>query len=151
MDADGTHSVDQVQEMRPLFADNDVIIASRWVDNSTTKGVPFYRHIGSASINKCLSLLTGLPDNTCGYRAYSYKSLLRLAKCYGDNFITERGFVSTFEILYKMKQLEPPLRFATIPLSLDFSKRESKSKMNIKQELFAYGAFLAKTMHKRSW
>lgn len=142
MDADGTHSYHQIPAL--LACGRELVIASRFIKGAVVKGLACHRNWGSWLLNRVLSLITRVPDSTCGYRLYSYNVIASLHRHYGDRMIVERNFVGTFELLYKLIKLCGKDVVGWIPLELDFSSRTSVSKMNIKRELLAYTKFLWK-------
>jgi len=140
MDADNTHDPSVIPSMlEKLREGNDVVIASRYAPGGREVGLSPLRSFLSkgASLTMRLFLpVKGARDYSCGYRAYSGAALARAFETYGDRFITERGFVSSAEILVKMSRL--PARVAEVPLVLRYDKKGGASKMNISKTMARY-------------
>lgn len=133
LDADNTHNPEHIFRMVDCINDGfDIVIASRFLKDSRTLGVPKYRNLLSLVVSYLMKILfpvKGVKDYTCGYRAYRV-GLLRDAKnVYGDTLITERGFACMAELLIKLRRLGILAR--EIPLVLKYNLKVGKSKMNV--------------------
>jgi dolichol-phosphate mannosyltransferase len=116
----------------------DVVIASRYQHGSQWYGIPPHRQLFSLGVRLLLGFmlpLRGVRDYSCGYRAYRAEVLQRAADYWGDAFITEQGFACMVEILSRLKRLEPPVRFAEIPMVLHYDLKPGPTKMPIRQTI----------------
>ena len=140
MDADNTHDPSIIPSMlKKLGEGYDVVIASRYAPGGREVGLSRLRSFLSrgASLTMRIFLpVSGARDYSCGYRAYSGAALARAFDAYGDAFITERGFVSSAEILVKLAYL--PSRVTEVPLVLRYDRKGGASKMNIRNTIGRY-------------
>lgn len=81
-DADGQHRPEYVAPMVAALADNDIVIGSRFVDESKPKSM---RMFGNNLIEAMIKITTGkkINDPTSGMRAYNRRMIEELA--YGPN------------------------------------------------------------------
>ena len=117
----------------------DIVIASRYAPGGREVGLSPLRTFLSKGAS--LTLRTFLPvrgarDYSCGYRAYRGSALARAFETYGDDFVTETGFVASAEILIKMAYL--PSRVGEVPLVLRYDRKGGASKMNITDTIGRY-------------
>ena len=72
MDADGSHSPEQLPRLLEALADADVVLGSRWVPGGEVVNWPRSRELLSRGGNAYTRVMLGLPlrDATGGYRAY---------------------------------------------------------------------------------
>jgi len=72
MDADGSHSPEQLPRLLAALEDADVVLGSRWVPGGQVVNWPLSRRVLSRGGNVWTRLALGLPlhDATGGYRAY---------------------------------------------------------------------------------
>ena len=140
MDADNTHDPAVIPSMLKKLAEgNDVVIASRYAPGGEEVGLSPLRSFLSRGASLTLRLflpVEGARDYSCGYRAYSGAALERAFAAYGDQLITESGFVSSAEILIKLAYL--PSRVAEVPLVLRYDLKGGASKMNIGDTIGRY-------------
>jgi len=161
LDADNTHDPAQINDLVQLCQKNqlDLAVASRFCPKSITSDFPFYR--------KCISKVTSLvlqtffpikkvsggnlQDYSSGYRAYKAKKLKELYQIHQDNFITEKDFIYTCEILLNLSQINS--RIDELPLIYNYGKKIGKSKLKIIQNsqgllklIFRY--FIKKIRHQ---
>lgn len=133
LDADGTHNPQHIFRMVDCISDGfDVAIASRFLKDSRTIGVPVYRNLMSiigSCLMKMLFPIKGVRDYTSGYRAYRVGVLRDAKDVYGESLITEYGFACTTELLIKLRCLK--ILAIEIPLVLKYSHRVGKSKMDV--------------------
>ncbi len=139
LDADNTHSAAQMKEMIDHFTNNklDFLVASRFCKNSISMGFPLYRQciskITSLVMQNIFALkkISGdkLKDYSSGYRIYSAKALKDAFKKYGDDFVREKDFIYTCEILINLARIGA--KIDEIPLNYDYGKKIGKSKLNI--------------------
>ncbi len=142
-DADNTHNPNQLEEIINHFEKNslDVLIASRFCKNSVTIGFPAYRFFISKSTSIVMQTIFGikkinnkrLKDYSSGYRAYNINKLKQLYKTFGDNFITERNFIYTCEILLNINKIGA--KFDEIALNYNYGQKIGESKLKIMQNM----------------
>ncbi|MFQ5408459.1 MAG: glycosyltransferase family 2 protein [Anaerolineales bacterium] len=134
MDADNTHLPEQAPAMvTALAAGADVVIASRFQPGARMAGIPWFRRLFSWGVSVLFSTLTpiaGVRDFSCGFRAYSVKTLRAASAVWGDRFITEDGFACQTEILYKLDRM-PGVKFAEIPMDLRYDRKPGPTKMSV--------------------
>jgi dolichol-phosphate mannosyltransferase len=133
MDADNTHPpgyiIDLVNKMGEGY---DLVIAGRFLEGAAEEGVPFLRYFLSRFANAWYRVILSYPgvrDFTCGYRAYRLDLLRRAFGRYGEKFIEEDGFTCMFEILAKVRRLNP--RVCQIPFRLRYDLKKDRSKMPV--------------------
>jgi dolichol-phosphate mannosyltransferase len=140
MDADNTHSPEQIPQMVQALDDGaDVVIASRYVHGARQAGVPAHRALLSAGVGRMLRVRFGLPgvrDYSCGYRAYRVALLQRAAAAYGPRLIESRGFVVMTELLVKLAHYRP--RIVEVPLDLRYDRKAGESKMPAGRTIAGY-------------
>ena len=133
MDGDNTHDPKYVHSMiQAVRRGADVVIASRYQGGAEVHGVPRHRLLLSDGAKLYYSLMLRVPkvkDYTCGYRAYTYQSLQRARKKYGDQLITQRSFACMMELLYKLYR--SGCRFDEVPFSLRYDNKGGESKMRV--------------------
>lgn len=147
MDCDNSHDPTYVLLMLDKKRKNgkDVIIASRYADGATVKGVPFFRIFLSKAAKLVYSVflkVKGVRDYTCGYRLYNTKAFRKLYLKFGDNFLKERGFSCMVEILYKLYLCG--MSFGEIPFKLRYDLKRSKSKLSVVKTLLGSVFLVAK-------
>ena len=134
MDADNTHKPNFVYSMINLQKNEnlDCIIASRYRKGSKIVGVPKIRNFLSFGALLYYSVVLGIKnvrDYTCGYRLYTYDSIFKAFKIYGNNFVTERGFTCMMEVLYKLYKIGAS--FGEVAFELRYDNKFGNSKMNV--------------------
>ncbi len=131
MDADGSHTPDLMLSMlAELQRGKDVVIASRFCPGARVYGLSRLRTLtgwAASLLARTLFPTDGLRDYTCGYRAYSLRSLRLAYDKYGNSFVNQRGFQCMLDILLKMRQLR--LDFGEVPLVLRYDLKKGSSKM----------------------
>ncbi|MCD4690343.1 glycosyltransferase, partial [bacterium] len=144
MDTDNTHDPAAIPSMVAKLAEgHDVVIASRYAPGGEEVGLSPLRALLSRGASFVLSIflpVKGARDYSCGYRAYTGETIIRAFATYGDDFITEPGFVSSAEILIKCAYL--PARVGEVPLVLRYDLKGSASKMNIGDTIGRYIAMI---------
>ncbi len=145
MDTDNTHDPAAIPSMLDKLADgHDVVIASRSAPGGEEVGLSPLRALLSRGASFVLSVflpVKGARDYSCGYRAYTGKTIARAFTTYGDDFITEAGFVSSAEILIKCAYL--PAKVGEVPLVLRYDLKGGASKMNITDTISRYITMIA--------
>jgi len=133
MDADSTHAPDLVRDMvRVVREGADVVIASRYRPGWQVRGVPVQRKLRSAGARVLFQLcfpIRGVQDYTCAYRAYRASALRDAFRRYGDDFVNQKGFQWTVDILLKLRELD--LVFCEVPLVLRYDLKRGASKMKV--------------------
>lgn len=135
MDADNTHSPTLIPTMVEAIEQGyDLVIASRYRRGSKVIGLSPMRRL----MTHCARLLyqarfptPGVRDYTCGFRAYSARTLHRALATYGENLVTERNFVCMAEILLKLRRMG--LRITEVPLVLRYDRKSGASKMSVRR------------------
>jgi len=133
LDADNTHNPNQI----------DILIVSRFCKDSKINGFPLYRFFISKTTSILLQFFFNIKkisgrkvkDYSSGYRAYKIKKLQELYKKYGENFILEKNFIYTCEILLKMSKIDA--KIDEIALNYDYGRKIGKSKLKIIQNLWS--------------
>ncbi len=110
LDSDHTHKARFSMAMieKVLSGEHEVVIASRFYEDSKVYGVPFNRVLLSLGARLYYTLMFGIKnvkDYTCGYRVYSLKSLMKLKMEYGRHIVEETGFSCMCELLLKLDNL----------------------------------------------
>jgi dolichol-phosphate mannosyltransferase len=133
LDADNTHNPEHIFRMVDCINDGfDVVIASRFLKDSRTLGVPKYRNLLSliaSYLMKILFPIKGIRDYTCGYRAYRVEVLRDAKSVYGDTLITEQGFACMAELLIKLRSIN--ILAVEVPLILRYDQKGGESKMKV--------------------
>ena len=96
LDADGQHDPNDIPNVvQPIVSGAvDIAVGSRFVDKSLTSIMPWYRRAGIKAISRLVNNSTkqGVADAQSGFRAYSAKSLAKLA-------VAENGMGASVEVL----------------------------------------------------
>lgn len=145
MDTDNTHDPAAIPSMLDRLAEgHDIVIASRYAPGGEEVGLSPFRTLTSRGASLVLSIflpVKGARDYSCGYRAYTGETIARAFATYGDDFITEPGFVSSAEILIKCAYL--PAKVGEVPLVLRYDLKGGASKMNVTDTIRRYIAMIA--------
>ncbi len=133
MDGDNTQNPKYVHEMiKKVKEGNDCVIASRYQEGASVKGLAKYREKLSdiASVYYKLVLnIEGVKDYTCGYRIYTYNIISKLVEKFGEEVVKEKSFACMMELLYKTSIVEA--KFAEVPFELRYDQKIGNSKMNV--------------------
>lgn len=133
MDADNTHPPSLIPQMvKKINQGNDLIIASRFIQGSKVKGVPFYRQILSnlsSSLFRIIFPIKGVTDYTSGFRVYRADILKKAKSFYGNTFINQKGFSCMADILLKLARFN--ITEAEVPLTLRYDLKQGRSKMKV--------------------
>lgn len=133
MDGDNTHAPCYVLSMLEKIANGyDCVIASRYCKDSKTRGVSPLRLFLSWGARVYYTLVLrvkNVKDYTCGYRVYTYETVDRARKQYGDQFVEYRSFACMMEVLYKLYLLGAKFQEVPFELRYDFKAGESKMKL----------------------
>jgi len=133
LDSDNSHNPEHTYRMVNRIREGfDVVIASRYLEDSRVVGVSKFRQflsLGASWFMRILFPIKGVKDYTCGYRAYSITCLSNAYKKYGDKIVEENGFACMAEFLIKLSGLN--VLAVEIPLILRYDRKKGKSKMKI--------------------
>lgn len=139
IEADNTSDLCILSKMlESLERGNDVALASVYGAGKVV-GAPLSRKFLSLFANLLLKYSLGLRQiNTFSsfFRMYRRSAIDKLYQSYGEQAISERGFVCMVELLIKFKQLD--LKIGEIPMLLDSNVRIGDSKMKIARTVFSY-------------
>lgn len=145
MDADNTHDPKYIVDMMRAAKEADIVIGSRYIANGRQLNVPFHRIILSKTANFLIKKTMKLPvkDATSGYRCFKASTLKKLSIISKHNFIESKGFEVSLEILAKAFYCNPTVK--EVPIMLDYSRKESGSKMKMIPTIKRYLTLLLKT------
>ena len=133
MDSDDTHNPYLIREMlNKINEGSDIVIASRYCEQSRIHGLSNLRAFLSLGARYLYTIkwnIKGVKDYTCGFRAYKSWLIKESINYHGENFIQEKGFTVTAEILKKMSMFNPII--VEIPMILTYSNKSNLSNMNI--------------------
>lgn len=133
MDGDNTHDPIYSLTMPSKITDDKFcVIASRYCNNSETKGVSSIRLFMSWGARFFYTITLSVPnvkDYTCGYRLYTYSAINSAIESYGNSFIERRTFACMMEALYKLSLIG--VKFDEVPFELRYDNKQGASKMNI--------------------
>lgn len=133
MDGDNTHNPFLIREMIDKINEGaDIVIASRYCEQSRISGLSRSRTFLSIGARYLYSLMWNIPgvkDYTCGFRAYKGWLVRKTLYHYGENFIQEKGFTATAEVLQKMSTFKPVI--VEVPMILKYSNKLQTSNMRI--------------------
>ena len=133
MDGDNTHLPGLIPRMvQSIREGNDVVIASRYRQGSTVRGVtPFRLSLswGAGRLFRLCYPIHGVRDYTCGYRAYRAPILKQAFQHYGEAFIDQPGFSCMVDILLKLDKLGAIATELPFVLRYDFKMGVSKMRV----------------------
>lgn len=140
MDTDNSHTINLSFQMvkKIIFNNNDVVIASRYRENSKTKGLNSLRKtlsIGAALLFKIFFPIENVRDYTSGFRAFRVKKIKNICKK-TKNFFSETGFSASADILLKLYLYKKKLSFHELPINLRYDLKKGKSKMKILRTIY---------------
>jgi glycosyltransferase involved in cell wall biosynthesis len=125
MDADGSHSPEQLPRLLDALSEADLVIGSRWVDGGEVRNWPRHRFLLSRTANYYTRAVLGIPvaDATGGFRAYRAEALAKLPL----NGIASQGYC--FQVDLAWQSWRAGLRVTEVPIT--FVERErGQSKMS---------------------
>jgi dolichol-phosphate mannosyltransferase len=127
-----------------------IALASCYLYGGGIVGTSLHRvglsHLANGLMKKALGL-SGLQTLSSFYRVYQVSALQAMRARWGDDFITSRGFECMVEILYRAVKLR--LRISEVPMLLDGSRRQGKSKMRVVKTSLAYLRLAARALRGR--
>ncbi len=134
LDADNTQLPEAIPALlERLNAGCDVVIASRFQRGARVYGVPPLRRLYSCALSLLFRVvfpIRGVRDYSCGFRAYRAEVLRRAQAAYGEEFITERGFAASTQILFQLARLGN-VRFGEVPFTLHYDRKPTATKMPV--------------------
>lgn len=132
IEADNTSDLSAIGKMINLTKRYDVIVASPFEKGSKFIGVSAKRKTLSRGYQMFLSIIFGIKGaSSYGnfFRAYRADILKKAKTHFGKGLISEDGFSSAAELLIKMDRIGA--KITSIPVKIDWTKRQGKSKMKI--------------------
>jgi dolichol-phosphate mannosyltransferase len=131
MDADGSHSPEELSRLLDALRDADAVLGSRWVPGGTVHNWPKRRLLLSRGGNLYTRIVLGMPfrDATGGYRAYRMAVLDAIDVA----SVSSQGYC--FQVDLAWRTFRHGFRLAEVPIT--FSERErgaSKMSGNIVRE-----------------
>lgn len=126
---------------------DEIALASCYLYGGGIVGTHLHRvglsHLANGLMKKALGL-SGLQTLSSFYRVYQVSALQAMRARWGDGFITCQGFECMVELLYRAVQLR--LRVSEVPMLLDGSGRQGKSKMRVVKTSLAYLKLAARAL-----
>ena len=127
MDADFSHSFDDLKKILEYSSNFDLIIGSRYVSGGGSQGWDFKRKLLSSTANNVSRILlrSKVKDMTSGFRCYSKKSLneIKYQQTQSDGY--------SFQIEMTLRCVEKKLTIKEVPIIFN-ERRVGKSKMSKK-------------------
>ena len=121
LDSDGQHNPDQIPELiEPLKHGFDIVIGSRFLNNSDKQKVPKYRTLGIKTITKLTQAASynGITDSQSGFRAYTKNALSKIN-------LFEDGMAVSTEILLRAK--EKRLLATEVPITINYNVKDTST------------------------
>lgn len=132
IESDNTSDLSKLGEMTKLANRYDVIIGTPFSEHGSFEGVSFYRRIISQLNHQLLKIIfriKGVDSYSNFYRLYTAEIIKKARNYYGASLITENGFPAVTEILIKLNKIGA--KMTSIPVKIDWTKRQGKSKLKI--------------------
>jgi len=144
MDSDNTHDPRYVLDMAKAAKKADIVIGSRYVKNGKQLNVPLHRVILSKAVNFLARRMVKLPvrDATSGYRCFKAAALKKLSMVSKHGFIESKGFEVSLEVLARTFWCNSTIE--EVPITLDYSKKKSKSNVRLFPTMKSYFILLGK-------
>lgn len=115
MDADGSHSPEELPRLLDALRDADAVLGSRWVRGGAVVNWPLHRYAISITGNIYTRLALGMPfkDATGGYRAYRMAVLDKIDIA----SVASQGYCFQVDLAWRayrngFRVVEVPIRFA---------------------------------------
>ena len=118
LDSDGQHNPDQIPELIDALKHGfDIIIGSRFLNNSDKQKVPKYRSLGIKTITKLTQAASynGITDSQSGFRAYNKNALSKIN-------LFEDGMAVSTEILLRAR--EKKLLATEVPITISYDVKD---------------------------
>lgn len=133
MDGDNTHNPKYIFDMlKKINEGYDVVIASRYCNNSDVVGVAKHRLFMSDMAGVYYRFMLNVPnvkDYTCGYRIYTNEIINKLVRDFGEEPIKEKSFACMMELLYKLYL--SGAEFSEVGFQLRYDNKKGESKMKV--------------------
>ncbi len=139
LDADNTHNPWQLVDSINYYQNNklDLLILSRFCQNSVTEGFPLHRKFISKVTSLVLRTIFPIKkisgrrvrDYSSGYRLYSAAKLKELYAEEKEDFILEKDFTYTCEILLNLALIKA--RIDEVALVYNYNQKIGNSKLGI--------------------
>jgi dolichol-phosphate mannosyltransferase len=125
MDADGSHQINDLEEMMEWIGSSDLLIGSRWVADGAIENWSKFREYLSKSANRYANLLLslGIRDTTSGFRIYSTELLKKME----ISTIRSEGYC--FQIEMTRRAIARRGSIAEVPITF-IERTHGKSKMS---------------------
>lgn len=119
MDADLSHSPDEINNLLSYASTDTVVVGSRYVKGSKILNWPLHRRVLSKFANLYIKVLLGIKINdfTNGFRCYPRNAV----KILQESTINHKGFIALSEMAYIL--FLKKIRFQEVPIT--FEDRES--------------------------
>ena len=131
MDADGSHSPEELPRLLSALRGADLVLGSRWVPGGAVRNWPARRMMLSRGGNRYARLLLGLPlaDSTGGFRAYRSRALA----CLDLDTVSSEGYGFQVELAWRAHR--GGLRVVEVPITfIERTAGESKMSRDIVAE-----------------
>lgn len=150
LEGDNTSRLEVLDAMlRRLDEGYDAVLASPYMYGGgimhTSAHRMFMSHIANAFVKEFLGA-HGLLTVSSFYRLYTADCLRRLQLSYGPRIVERTGFESMVELVMKMINLR--MKISEVPMVLDTSLREGKSKLKLTRTALGY---LSLGRRRRAW
>ena len=150
LEADNTSRLEILDLMLGrLHEQHDAILASPYMYGGGVVHTRPHRvlisHLGNSVVKGALGV-RGILTVSSFYRLYTAGAITRLQRTYGPRIVERSGFECMVEITLKMIYLGMSL--SEVPMVLDTSRRQGRSKMKIAPTALGYFAL---ARHKRRW
>ena len=121
-----------VDMLKKINEGYDVVIASRYCNNSDVVGVAKHRLFMSDMAGVYYRFMLNVPnvkDYTCGYRIYTNEIINKLVRDFGEEPIKEKSFACMMELLYKLYL--SGAKFSEVGFQLRYDNKKGESKMKV--------------------
>jgi dolichol-phosphate mannosyltransferase len=134
LEADTTSDLDALPEMLRHIVDGADLVLASWEMIDVSRR----RRILSASAGFVVRRALRLSATTVSsfYRVYRSSTLRTASELYGDRLIQEPGFACKAELLAKLVAMKA--RVDEVTVTLDWNRRNGKSKMPVTRTMLAY-------------
>jgi dolichol-phosphate mannosyltransferase len=144
MDADFSHSPDEISLFLDKIGDYDLVIGSRYMKGSKIVGWPLSRKIFSKFANKYARLLLRIPitDYTNGYRLYRREVLESLS----FNAIEKHGYIVLSEVAFQIHLMG--YRIGEVP-TIFINRERGLSNLTVGEIISAFHSVLRLALRRR--
>lgn len=122
LDSDGQHDPDQIPLLlQPIIKESyDIVIGSRFLNESDRQKVPVYRSIGIKTITRFAQVVSydNLTDAQSGFRAYNKNALSKIE-------LFEEGMAVSTEILIRAR--EANLSIKEVPVTITYDVEDAST------------------------